>query len=224
MNEHYKVTAVQPVDMFPHLPCGECGFTRKTLMELDKDFWESKYQDNSTGWDIGFVSTPIKEYIDQLDNKDLKILIPGAGNSYEGEYLHQQGFKNVWLCDLAPSSFANFRSRVPDFPEEHLLAGDFFELAGGFDLILEQTFFCALDPTLRPRHAQKMHELLKPGGRLVGLLFDAPLNEDHPPFGGNRQEYLGYFEPLFLIQNMDPCYNSIEPRAGRELFINLQKA
>lgn len=193
-------------------------------MDLDKEFWENKYRDDKAGWDIGSVSTPIKEYIDQLENKDLKILIPGAGNSYEGEYLHQQGFTNVWLCDLAPSSFKNFKNRVPEFPEDHLLAGDFFELSGAFDLILEQTFFCALDPALRPKHAKKMHELLEQGGRLVGLLFDAPLNEDHPPFGGNKKEYLGYFEPLFQIYKMDSCYNSIESRAGRELFINLRRS
>ena len=36
-----------------------------------------------TGWDIGYVSTPIKEYFNQVKNKELKILIPGGGNSYK---------------------------------------------------------------------------------------------------------------------------------------------
>jgi len=192
-------------------------------MDLNKNFWEDKYQNDQTGWDIGSVSTPIKEYIDQLEDKDIKILIPGCGNSYEGEYLHKQGSTNVWLCDLAPSSFKNFLERVPDFPKEHLITGDFFELSDQFDLIIEQTFFCALDPKLRPAHARKMHELLKPGGKLVGLLFNVPLNEDHPPFGGNKEEYLSYFKALFKVLEMSTAYNSITQRQGNELFFMLKK-
>jgi hypothetical protein len=56
-------------------------------MKFDKSYWEEKFIKNETGWDIGYVSTPLKEYFDQLTNKDLKILIPGSGNGYEAEYL-----------------------------------------------------------------------------------------------------------------------------------------
>ena len=58
-----------------------------SVIKLGKEYWEEKYAKNSTGWNIGYISTPIKEYIDQLQNKSIKILIPGAGNSYEAEYL-----------------------------------------------------------------------------------------------------------------------------------------
>ena len=67
------------------------------MKKLDKNYWDNKYVNNETGWDIGYVSTPIKEYINQLQNKDVDILIPGAGNGYEVEYLVNNGFKNVIL-------------------------------------------------------------------------------------------------------------------------------
>ena len=67
----------------------------------EQAFWTNRYQENRTGWDIGYPSTPLKEYFDQLDNKALKILIPGAGNAYEAEYLWQQGFKNVHVLDIS---------------------------------------------------------------------------------------------------------------------------
>ena len=51
--------------------------------ELNQEFWAKKYVSGETGWDMGMVSPPIKAYIDQLENKDLSILIPGAGNAYE---------------------------------------------------------------------------------------------------------------------------------------------
>jgi hypothetical protein len=44
------------------------------------NYWEERYLKNEIGWDIGAVSTPLKEYIDQLTNKACRILIPGAGN------------------------------------------------------------------------------------------------------------------------------------------------
>lgn len=99
----------------------------------------------------------------------------------------------------------------------------FFKLENRFDLILEQTFFCALDPKLRRDYVNQMANLLTPEGRLIGLLFNIPLNTDHPPFGGNEEEYRKLFSSIFEIEIMETAYNSIPPRAGNELFIKLKK-
>ncbi|SHI83533.1 Thiopurine S-methyltransferase (TPMT) [Algibacter luteus] len=52
-----------------------------------ENYWTQRYNERQTGWDVGKPTTPLKTYIDQLKNKSLKILIPGAGNAYEAEYL-----------------------------------------------------------------------------------------------------------------------------------------
>jgi thiopurine S-methyltransferase len=186
------------------------------------DFWSQRYQAQSTGWDIGYPSTPIKEYVDQLTDKNIKILIPGAGNAYEAEYIFQQGFTQLYVLDIAKEPLVAFAERNPAFPQEHLLHGNFFEQEGQYDLIIEQTFFCSFPPTADNRHnyAQKMYELLKPGGKLVGLWFDFPLTGDMEkrPFGGSKAEYLNYFEPLFEVITLERAHNSIPPRAGNELF------
>jgi len=192
-------------------------------MNYYETFWNHKYLSGETGWDIGYVSTPLKEYIDQLHNKSLKILIPGGGNSYEAEYLIKNGFNNVFVVDISSIPLRNLAKRVPSFPTENLLHSDFFELEDTFDLILEQTFFCALDPSLREEYVKKMHKLLKPKGKLVGLLFSIPLNNDKPPFGGNKEEYLSLFKEKFKIEKMETAYNSIPQRAGNELFLKLLK-
>jgi len=197
------------------------GLSREEL--LDAKYWEDRYHGNEIGWDIGFPSTPLKGYIDQLTDKNLRILIPGAGNAYEAEYLFNQGFKNVSVIDLAPSALKNLKSRVPEFPDANLIEGDFFNHSGQYDLIIEQTFFCALHPELRTDYAQHMHTLLSSGGKLVGLLFDDALNTEHPPYGGSSEEYLKYFNPLFEVKYLERAHNSIKPRAGRELFMMLLK-
>jgi SAM-dependent methyltransferase len=192
-------------------------------LKLDESFWSERYKSGEISWDMGYVSTPLKEYIDQLSNKDLKILIPGGGNSYEAEYLFNKGFQNVFVIDISKIPLENLLKRVPSFPKENLLHMDFYNLNQKFDLILEQTFFCAQDPKLRIDYVLKMYELLKPKGKLVGLLFNIPLNDNKPPFGGNEDEYRSLFEKKFDIHIMETAYNSIPPRTGNELFIKMVK-
>lgn len=192
-------------------------------MIINKEFWESRWQSGQTGWDIGFASTPLVTYFDKLENKDLKILIPGSGNGYEGEYLMKNGFKNTFVLDIAPKAIENLKTRFPDFPEENLILGNFFDHYETYDLIVEQTFFCALHPSLRQEYADKVHSLLGTDGILAGVLFNDPLFKDHPPYGGNKEEYVTYFEGLFTFLQFDVTPHSIKPRAGREFFIEFQK-
>lgn len=190
--------------------------------ELNEEFWTQRYQSNTTGWDLGEVSPPLKSYFDQLENKDLKILIPGCGNAYEAEYLIEHEFSNVTVADLSSEPLANLAKRCPSFPSENLIQADFFDLEGEYDLIIEQTLFCAIDPSLRNKYAHKVSELLKPGGKLVGVMFNRDF-EGGPPFGGSIAEYANYFSPLFSSVEIYSCYNSIEPRSGSECFVMLKK-
>ena len=188
-----------------------------------QQYWENRYQAHQTTWDAGGVTTPLRTYIDQLTDRAAKILIPGAGNGYEAEYLFTKGFTQVWVVDIAAAPLQNLATRCPDFPAVHLLHGDFFALDQTFDLILEQTFFCSFEPVHRPAYARTCARLLRPGGGLVGVLFDRPFTHEGPPFGGSREEYHPYFAPYFDFRHWATCYNSIPPRAGRELFMRLSK-
>ncbi len=185
-------------------------------------YWTQRYDENRTGWDIGYVATPFKEYIDQLTDKKINILIPGAGNAYEAEYLFQNGFCNVHVLDISQNPLDTFAQRVPDFPKSQLILGDFFTLKGNYDLILEQTFFCSFVPTPENRSAyvSQMSNLLHQKGKLVGLWFDIPLTGDMEkrPFGGDKKEYLSYLETHFKTNIFEKCYNSIPERQGNELF------
>ena len=193
-----------------------------------QNYWTKRYLDKKTGWDIGYPSTPIKMYIDQLTNKNISILIPGAGNGYEAEYLHQKGFTNVSVLDISKPPLESFSKRNPNFPKEKLVFADFFLHHGQYDLIFEQTFFCSFSPTETNRlaYSKKMNALLKPKGKLVGVWFDIPLvtdNTENRPFGGDKKTYLTYFIPYFKVHTFTTCYNSIPERANQELFGILKK-
>lgn len=193
-------------------------------LRLDETYWNSQYNANTTGWDLGEVSPPLKAYIDQLTYKELRILIPGCGNTYEAAYLLQQGFTNVTVVDIAPALVALLQKKYKENPHITIILGDFFQHEGEYDLILEQTFFCAINPPLRKDYVIKMHELLAPNGKLVGVLFDREFEQQGPPFGGCKCQYEPLFEKHFIFKTFQLCNNSNVKRAGTELFINVVKS
>ena len=194
-----------------------------TRSKYNKTYWDEKYADNKTGWDIGYISTPLQSYFDQIKNKEISILIPGAGNAYEAEYLFNNGFRNVTIIDIAVQPLLNLKHRIPQIEDKFLVQEDFFDHKGSYDLIIEQTFFCALDPSLREAYAKKMKELLILDGKLVGVLFNRSFNHDGPPFGGSIVEYENIFIRYFNIRTLSTSYNSILPRQEQEVFINFEK-
>ncbi|MEO8513867.1 MAG: methyltransferase [Ignavibacteria bacterium] len=193
-------------------------------MENKADYWQSLWVEGATKWDMGHAAPPLAEFFDMLEDKDMKILIPGAGSGYEAEYLHNKGFRYVYIMDIATKPLENFKERVKDFPEGHLLCEDFFKHKGQYDLIVEHTFFIAIEPKLRGEYVKKMHELLRPGGHLTGLLiFSNEPSLTGPPYLDTQEVYRKHFEGAFEIKKFEMAQNSIKPRAGREVFIDMVK-
>jgi len=187
---------------------------------LDQNYWDNRYASHNTGWDLGGVSLPIKEYSDQLSKKDLRILIPGCGNTYEAQYLLNQGFTDISIIDISPILVENLRKKFGKNPHVKIILGDFFMHEGEYDLVLEQTFFCAISPFLRAEYVTKMCSLLAEKGKIVGVLFDRVFPFEGPPFGGSKAEYASLFEPFFEIKTLESCYNSNEKRKGEEVFVH----
>lgn len=193
------------------------------MQDFNKQYWENLYKNDKLGWDIGYISTPIKEYIDQLTDKSLKILIPGAGNGYEAEYLYKKGFRNTCYLDYSETAIQNFKKICPNFPESNIVKKDFFEHKGNYDLIIELTFFTSIIPKKRDILAKKIFDLLKTGGKYTGVFFSHEFDCDHPPYGAVKETYIEFIKGLFTIKTFETSYNSIKPRAGRELFFIFQK-
>ena len=171
---------------------------------------------------MGTVSPPIKTIVDSLTDKNCKILIPGCGNSHEAEYLLEKGFTNITVIDIAPSLVAHIKEKFKNNTNIQILLGDFFEHVGTYDLILEQTFFCALPPTMRQKYVWKMHQLLATNGILTGLLFNRTF-EVSPPFGGSKTEYESLFNSSFEFLKLVTCPNSFSKRDNTELLFEFKK-
>ena len=94
--------------------------------EFNADYWQNRYQLGQTGWDVGAITTPLRDYFDQMPNTGQRILVPGCGNAYEAEYLYHKGFVHTYVADVAEAPLQLFSERVPDFPKDQLLIQDFF--------------------------------------------------------------------------------------------------
>lgn len=188
---------------------------------LDKDFWTKRYETGETGWDAARPTPILEQYILQLRSNDLSVLIPGCGRAWEADVLLEKGIFNLTLADISEAPFVDVRKRLKEkkMPEPQIFIGDFFSLEGPFDLVLEQTFFCALSPENRRNYVRKMHEIIKPGGKLAGVVFSVEFPFDGPPFGAKPELYIELFSPYFDIKIFEPAYNSIPPRNGNEYFL-----
>lgn len=189
----------------------------------EKDYWNNRWESKQTGWDVGYATAPISTYFSTYQNKDVAILIPGCGNAYEAAYLIEHGFTNITLIDIAPKAVHLLKEKFESNNNIKILCEDFFDHQGKYDIMIEQTFFCAISPVKRTEYVQKAASLLNPNGRLTGVLFNVEFDKQGPPFGGNVEEYKLLFSPYFNTTTLMPCYNSIPPRAGSEIFINFIK-
>ena len=189
---------------------------------LDAQYWDAQWKSNTIGWDLGVPAPPLVAFIDTIENKEAKILIPGCGNAYEAEYLVSKGFKNITLIDISETACAIIKVKFLNQSAVRVLCEDFFKLEDKFDVIIEQTFFCALPPIMRQRYVWKMHSLLNDHGILAGLLFNRQFDVS-PPFGGSLEEYEKLFQTVFHIDQLSTANNSVTPRANTELFFSFVK-
>ncbi|QJP34614.1 methyltransferase domain-containing protein [Nonlabens sp. Ci31] len=192
-------------------------------MKHDQNYWQERYVEHTTGWDLGQASKPLKSIVDKIEDKELRILIPGAGNAYEAEYLIKNGFSNVTVLDIAWKPLLQLKERLKNTEDIAIIQGDFLKHKGNYDLILEQTFFCALESRFRESYINKCHELLKKNGCIEGVLFDFDSKTKEPPYPATKKEYLNLFQKKFEIINLDRCLISEEARQGKELIIKMKK-
>lgn len=192
---------------------------------LDAGYWNERYVAGDIPWNTGTCTPALIHYIQDFP-KDAAILIPGAGTSMEGIEMARMGFTNLTFVDLSQEALFHLQKQIEaeglgkDF---RYLCEDFFAMKGQYDVIMEQTFFCAIDPTQRVAFVHKIYQLLKDGGTWFGVLFNHYFEKAGPPFGGSEKEYNSLFSRKLNIKEMSICKESILPRAGNELFFICKK-
>ncbi len=163
-------------------------------------------------FDVGCESPALRQMIIKGDVPSGRCLVPGCGRAYDLKALAHPN-RTVIGIDIAPTAVEEARSwlagqSIPPECKVEVQQANFFDLAPPsdqlFDFVYDYTFFCALDPVLRPLWASKMAALIRAGGRLATLIFpiwDIPphhlgLNGGNPPFPVSIEAYREVLEPV----------------------------
>ena len=194
----------------------------------DPKFWQDRYLQNNTKWDIGY-STPI--LVDHLNNNNLigKVCVLGCGNGHDAIEFSKHG-NDVYSVDFAKEPLINLEKKVSDIGlRMNFIHGDIFDLnlkySECFDMVYEYTCFCAIDPDRREEYFNMVYSLLKKNGILFAIFIplDKELSNDGPPFGVDIDIILEMTKNKFDVVENIFSKLSIEARFNREKLVVLRK-
>ncbi|BAC88759.1 methyltransferase domain-containing protein [Gloeobacter violaceus] len=185
-------------------------------------FWEYRYRGGQDRWDLG---QPAPTFVHLLSGSEAPplgtVAVPGCGRGHDALLFAARGYK-VCGFDFAADAIADAtRLALRAGAAATFLQQDLFNLprpfAGLFDLVVEHTCFCAIDPVRREEYVEIVHWLLKPGGELVAIFFAHP-RPGGPPYRTDAGEIERLFSPRFKITALLPAPMSVPSRRGEELF------
>ncbi len=198
----------------------------KDSKEYSREDWQNHYESNDLGWDLGEVAAPFTKLWEEGKLPLGKVLVPGCGRGHEVVFLTGKGFE-VTGVDFSKGAVTYLKNelRVRNLAGR-ILCQDFFMLDkshdGGYDLVLEQTFFCAIPPRQRTDYVLNVSRILKPGGMLVGLFYNTG-KEGGPPYNTTREDIETYFSKNFDIEELGKTPLSAEQRRDKEWLVILKK-
>jgi len=143
------------------------------------EFWDLRYEAGFVPWDAGRVPADFARFLAR--QPPASALVPGCGSGHEVRALAERGW-SVLGIDFSAEAIAAARPVLGPW-QDRLRQADFFAPLPGspFDLVYERAFLCALPRRSWEAWAQRMGEVVVPGGLLAGFFFIAP-GERGPPF------------------------------------------
>ena len=160
------------------------------------DYWERSYRSGEMGWDIG-RSTPIFDQWIKTCKEPLLICVLGAGNGWDAIHFASRGHA-VTAVDFSESAVKNMQSSVEKYRIKiDIRHMDIFNLhqmfTNHFDVVLEYTCFCAIDPLRRRDYLEMVYDILKPNGELFATLpYDLNLFNRKTIFTGHSYQEFVY--------------------------------
>ena len=178
------------------------------------EFWDVRYTAGETPWDFHGVPVALKAFL--KESQPGSVLIPGCGAGYEVRAFHDAAWK-VTAIDFSPVAVERARCELGALAK-CVAQGDFFTHNFGtdrFDLVYERTFLCALRPDLWPAYVNRITELLRPSGKLVGIFYYGE-QTDTPPYPLSPQKASELFREKFSLIKDVPVSDSLPLFAGNE--------
>jgi SAM-dependent methyltransferase len=186
----------------------------------EREFWEQRYAGGDDRWELGRAAPPLARWLaDHPPRAGARALVVGCGRGHEARLLARAGAR-VTAIDFAAAAIADARAVEPQLAIDYRVQ-DLFTLEGErFELVVEHTCFCAIDPARRAEYARVIRSVLDDDGALVALFF-THRRPGGPPFGVSRDELHAIFSDRFAFAHEETPRDSVAARAGEELLARL---
>ncbi|ORZ03391.1 S-adenosyl-L-methionine-dependent methyltransferase [Syncephalastrum racemosum] len=183
--------------------------------------WENCWKVGRTQWDAGEPSPALVHLLKtqpELVPSSGRALVPGCGAGYDVLLLSSPTL-HVTGLDLSTTCIQKCKEKHADTQGNFdFVADDFYKFTfpqGGYDLVYDYTFLCAMHPDMRPQWSARMAEIVKPGGTLVALMFPIVEKKGGPPFAVSPELYHELLDGAFeLVYQQDA--EGHEDRKGKE--------
>ncbi|WP_201154196.1 methyltransferase domain-containing protein [Rhodothalassium salexigens] len=139
--------------------------------------WDARYRADDAPWDRATLSPAFETWRDLGVFEDIgHVLIPGAGRAPEVLALARAGVR-VTAVDRSGTALAGLQEALDRaageaaIAETHLVEADLlaWHPTAPVDAIYDQACLCALPPATWAVYADRLHQWLRPGGRLFAL-------------------------------------------------------
>lgn len=197
---------------------------------LDPAAWDQRYRDGQDGWELGQPAPPLQTFLQEHPLAPqaagpAPVLVPGCGRGHEAALLAARAFAVVGL-DFSAEALAEAQRLHGDGDQQsggrlRWLQADLFDgaalaagglAAGCLQGVVEHTCFCAIQPGQRRAYAATVHQLLQPGGWLLGL-FWCHRRPGGPPFGSEPEEITALWRELGMEPLLwQPAEGSVSSR------------
>lgn len=192
----------------------------------DSEFWTDIYtSEGNPGWDLGAPAVAFTDMIQRIKLPKCRVLVLGCGSGHDAALFAQAGHV-VTAVDFSEGAIQKAKSLYGHLQNIAFVQQDIFTLPHEwnetFDVIVEHTCFCAIDPNRRKEMVKLWRRLLHEEGQLMGVFF-AMLKRAGPPYGSSEWEIRELLKNSFHFLFWGRWRQSIPRREGRELFILAKK-
>ncbi len=186
---------------------------------MEGKFWIDAWEEGRTGFHAPEYQGKLLKFFPELGAKTgQKVLVPLCGKTRDLLWLAEQDLNvhGVELSEKAVSEFFvenHFEAKVSEDPRfknfSHknikISCGDFFKLTDqDYDFIYDRAALVALPPEMRKNYAQKISQMIKPGGKYLLLSFEYDQAEmTGPPFSVTEKEVQELYGKHFRIRLVD---------------------
>lgn len=199
----------------------------KNTVIAEPNFWTQVYQsEGQPGWDLGDPALAFQDMLPRLKLPKSRILVLGCGEGHDASLFAQAGHV-VTAIDFSAEAIERARKKYGHLDNLQFINEDIFNLPHdwnySFDVIVEHTCFCAIEPHRRKDLVKLWRRLLHEEGQLMAVFF-AFLKRSGPPYGSSEWEIRELLKDSFHFLFWGRWRNSLPQRQGRELFVLAKKS